>query len=222
MADADEFFTAIAAADLAKVRGMLDENPGLLDTTSDDGASPALAALYNGHLPLADELAARSGPVSVFEAAALDDTDRLAELIESDPSVVESWSTDGWQPLHLAAYFGRAEAARMLLDADAPVSETSRNPIAVQPLHAATAGRHSELVWVLIASEAPVNVPQQHGWTPLHAAVATGDTDSIKALLSAGADPDRTNDDGRTPRDLASEDSVRALLDGGTGGPAVS
>jgi ankyrin repeat protein len=213
-----EFFDAIAVGDVDVVRRMLDQEPGLLGNLGPDGASSALTALYNGHAQLADELAARTGELSVFEAAAFDDTARLAELIAADRSVIDSWSADGWQALHLAAYFGRAEAARMLLDADAEVAEPSRNELAVQPLHAAAAGRHSELVWILIASDAPVQARQRGGWTPLHSAAANGDLDSVLALLSAGADSAAANDEGRTPIELASQETVRAALLGGSVG----
>ena len=148
MVAVSEFFTAIAVGDVDLVRRLLDGEPGLLANHGPDGASAALTALYNGHAPLADELAARSGELSVFEAAAFDDTTRLTDLIAADQWAVNSWSEDGWQPLHLAAYFGRAEAARILLDAEADVAEPSRNELAVQPLHAAAAGRHPELVWI--------------------------------------------------------------------------
>ncbi|MDQ1739346.1 MAG: uncharacterized protein QOE53_998 [Pseudonocardiales bacterium] len=218
MAALSEFFAAITVGDVDLVRRLLDEEPELLANLGPDGASPALTALYNGHPPLADELAARTGELSVFEAAAFDDTARLGELIAADRSVIGSWSPDGWQPLHLAAYFGRAEAARILLDADAEVAEPSRNELAVQPLHAAAAGGHSELVWILIASDAPVHARQRGGWTPLHSAAANGDLESVLALLSAGADSAAANDEGRTPIELASEDTVRAaLLGGGVG-----
>ena len=218
MASLSEFFAAIAVGDVDRVRRMLDAEPSLLANLGPDGASPALTALYNGHAPLADELAARTGELSVFEAAAFDDTARLGELIAANRSVIDSWSADGWQALHLAAYFGRAEAARMLLDADAEVAEPSHNELAVHPLHAAAAGGHSELVWILIASDAPVHARQRGGWTPLHSAAANGDLESVLALLSAGADSAAANDDGRTPIELASEDTVRAALLGGTVG----
>jgi ankyrin repeat protein len=217
MADVTEFFAAIAAGDIPAVRALLDVRPELVAEDSPDGASAALTALYHAHPSLADELAARKGSLSVFEAAAFDDTERLAELILADPSVVESWSADGWQPLHLAAYFGRDEATRTLLDADAPVAEPSRNPLTVHPLHAAAAGRHAEIVWLLIASDAPVEARQQHGWTALHAAIGSGDVESVKALIAAGADPSAANDDGVTARELLPEDapdSLRVLLDG--------
>ncbi len=210
--DAERFVAAIQAGELAEVRALLDADPSLLRQPGPGGASMPLTALYAGHPPLADELAARSGELSVFEAAAFDDTERLAELIRADSGLVEEWSADGWQPLHLAAYFGRTEAARLLLDADAPVAEPSRNSASVQPLHAATAGRHAELVWLLIASDAPVDARQPGGWTPLHAAAANADLESIRALRAVGADPAAVNDDGQTPADLTTDPDVLAAL----------
>lgn len=212
MTDAERFRAAVRAGRVDEVRALLDADPTLLWQPGPDGASAALTALYTGHPMLADELAARAGELSVFEAAAFDDTERLADLIRADAGVVTQWSADGWQPLHLAAYFGRAEAARMLLDADAPVAERSRNELAVQPLHSATAGRHAELVWLLIASDAPVDVRQRGGWTPLHAAAANADLESIRALRAVGADPDAVTDDGRTPADLTTDPDVLAAL----------
>jgi ankyrin repeat protein len=212
MSSSAGFFEAVAAGDLAVVRRLLGEHPRLISATSPDGASPALVALYAGQPRLADELAAHAGELSEFEAAAFDDTARLEALIRADRSVVGNWSPDGWQPLHLAAYFGRAESARILLDADAPVGLASRNAMAVYPLHAAAAGRHAELIWLLIASDAPVNATQPGGTTALMSAAANGDLDSVRALLAAGAEPQLRDDDGRTARDLCSESEIIGLL----------
>lgn len=212
MNEVETFFAAIVAGDAEQVRSTLDSYPQVLSESGPDGASPALTALYCGHPALADELAARSGDLSVFEAAAFDETGRLEELITANRAIVDSWSADGWQPLHLAAFFGRAEAARALLDADAEPNLPSRNPMAVHPLHAAAAGRHPELVWILIASEAEVDARQHGGWTPLHSAARNGDLESIRALLSAGADPAARNDEGQDSLELAPDDAVRSLL----------
>jgi uncharacterized protein len=214
MTDAERFVAAVQAGSVDTVRAMLDDDAGLLELPGPSGESLALTALYAGHHQLADELAARAGDLSVFEAAAFDDTERLTALIQSDAGQVRSWSADGWQPLHLAAFFGRTEAARLLLDADAPVAEPSHNAMGVHPLHAATAGRHAELVWLLIASDAPVDVCQRGGWTPLHAAVANGDLESIRALLAVGANREAVTDDGKTPADLTSDPAVLAALRG--------
>jgi ankyrin repeat protein len=206
MVEASEFFAAVRDGDVARVRALLDADPELAGRDGPAGTSPALAALHHGHPALADELAARSGPLSVFEAAAFDDTERLAELIEQDPEVLDAFSPDGWQPLHLAARFGRPEAARVLLDGDATVFEPSRNELRAQPLHSAVAGRHAEIVWLLLASDADVGARQHGGASALHIACGNGDVESIRALLAAGADPDQADDQGRTPRMLAPDD----------------
>lgn len=215
MSDAESFFAAIATGDVTAVRALLDQAPELLAQSGPEGESPALAALYRGHGPLADELAARQGPLSIFEAAAFDDAERIAELLLAEPAALESWSADGWQPLHLAAYFGRSEAARALLDADAGVHEASRNARAAYPLHSAAAGSAPELVWILIASDAEVDARQGDGRTALHLAAGHGDTESVRALLAAGADPDAADAEGRSARQSLptdAEDSVRQLL----------
>ena len=154
---ADQFFAAKAAGDVARpdaahdrrgdfaqhrvdvdlVRSLLDDEPTLLATVSAEGVRAPLTALYAGHPALADELAARSEPLDVHEASAFDDNGRLRVLLAEDPGWVRAWSVDGWQPLHLAAYFGRVEAVRQLLDLDAPVDDSSRNPLQVTALHAA-------------------------------------------------------------------------------------
>ena len=209
---AEHYFAAVEAGDTFVVRALLDEEPTLLATVSAEGVRAPLVALYNGHAALADELAARSEPLDVHEASAFDDNGRLRTLLAEDPGRVRTWSVDGWQPLHLAAYFGRAEAARQLLDLDAPVDDCSRNPMQVTALHSAAAGSHSEIVWLLVASGARVDARQNHGWTALHSAAANGDAESVRALLSGGASPTIENDAGQTPRDLAREAAVPLLV----------
>lgn len=208
---AEQYFAAVDAGDTDTVRVLLDEEPALLATVSTDGVRAPLTALYAGHPALADELAARSQPLDVHEASAFDDNGRLATLLAEDPGWVRAWSVDGWQPLHLAAYFGRTEAVRQLLDLDAPVDDSSRNPMQLTALHAAASGSHAEVVWLLVASGARVDARQSRGGTPLHAAAANGDAESVRALLSGGASPDIANDDGVTARDLARDRAVPLL-----------
>ncbi|MFC3918361.1 ankyrin repeat domain-containing protein [Deinococcus metalli] len=75
-------------------------------------------------------------------------------------------SPDGFTPLGLASFFGRAEAAQVLLEAGADVHAVSRNPMQVQPLHSAVAGNHEALARVLVAAGADVNAEQADGFTP--------------------------------------------------------
>jgi ankyrin repeat protein len=139
----------------------------------------------------------------VFEAAAFGDLDRLSEVLAEDPELVRAWSGDGFTPLHLAAFFGRTDAVRLLLARGAACDEPGRGWMTGTPLHAAAAGSHAFIVGMLLEAGADPNTVQRHGFTPLHSAAANGDLTSVEMLLAAGADPTRTNDDGRTPLALA-------------------
>jgi uncharacterized protein len=161
-----------------------------------------MRARYRSDRATIDALLAADPELDVHEAAALGYLDRLRALIEH-AEALSARSGDGFTALHFAAFFAKPEAARILIEAGAPVDAVADNPTRVQPLHSAAAGRQVEICRLLIAAGADVNAPQQHGFTPLHAAAQNGDPEMVELLLSAGADAAAATDDGRTPADLA-------------------
>jgi len=187
--------------------------PSLAAARDEAGISLPLFCLYHGRDALAQALADARPDLDVFEAAALGRDERLADLLTVDPSGVRAWSPDGFTPLHLAAFFGRAGAARRLLEHGADPSVVARNPMAVQPLHSAAAGRHVALVAILLRAGAAPNARQHGGWAPLHAAAANGDRATLLPLLDAGADPAAANDAGRRAADLAREGGHHEVAD---------
>ncbi|MDP9220065.1 MAG: ankyrin repeat domain-containing protein [Actinomycetota bacterium] len=205
-------FDALRAGDAALVRELLSDSPDMARSRTDDGVSATLWALYVGEPALAAAIAETAGHLDVFEAAALGDVARLEELLGASPELATALTGDGFTALHLAAFFGQAAAAPALLGAGAAVDATSGNHMRVTPLHSAAAGRHPDVVAVLLAAGADPTARQNGGFTPLHAAAMNGDADSVRALLAAGADPHEPADDGRTPAQLAT-DSVAGLLD---------
>jgi ankyrin repeat protein len=196
---------AVQGGDQERVRALLAAQPSLAGTRADDGVSVLLHALYRGDRALAELLRRDAPPLDVFDAAALGETARLAELLDGDPSLVHARSPDGFTALHLAAFFGATEAARLLVERGADIAAVAANPMRVMPLHSAAAGRHAEIVTLLLAAGAPADEAQQGGYTPLHAAAANGDAVSTDALLAHGADPRRPNDAGQDALTLARE-----------------
>ena len=150
-----------------------------------------------------DALRAADPDMDVFDAAALGHLDRLRHRLEEDPARVGAVAADGFTPLHLAAFFGKEEAARELLRVGASPHVVGTNDLANQPLHAAAAGRHIEVCRLLLAAGADVNASQHGGFTPLHQAADHGDVEMVELFLSAGADAGATLPDGRTPAALA-------------------
>src|SRR5208282_6605082 len=99
-------------------------------------------AVRAGDLARVKELVAADPSLAVFAAAILGDTEQLTELLAANRSLVGLLSNDGWTPLHLAAFFGKTEAARLLLNKGAIVTARSTNQMENMPLHAAAASRH--------------------------------------------------------------------------------
>lgn len=197
------------AAMLALVAGA----PSIAAQRDAAGVSLVLFCLYHGRRELARALADARRDLDVFEAAALGRADRLAELLRADRAAARGWSADGFTALHFAAFFGQAEAARLLLAHDADANAVARNPMAVQPLHSAAAGRHADVVDVLLRAGADPNARPHGGWTPLQAAAAHGDAPTVELLLAAGADLSLANDAGRRAADLAREHGHAALAE---------
>ena len=164
--------------------------------------SEILLALYNGDTEKLDQLLASNPKLDIFEASALGKMPRVRNLIEDDESVVHAWSADGFQPLHLASFFGQLATARWLIDHGADVNAVAQNDMRVQPLHSAAANGSVEVCNLLLESGADVNGRQHGGWTPIHAAVAAGNKELEDLLLEHGADPSVTNDEGKSVEDV--------------------
>ncbi len=211
---APELFAAIRAGDAEGVSERVTQRPELAAARDEDGLSAVLQALYLGRGDLVDALLDANPALDVFDAAATGRTRGLEELLEADPELARAWSPDGFTPLHLAAFFGREDAVRALLERGADATVVARHEtLRVAPLHSAAAGGHGAVVRLLLGAGADPNAAQPGGFTPLHAAAQNGDRESAEVLLAAGADRDARTDDGQTPRDLADPAFREALPD---------
>jgi uncharacterized protein len=154
-------------------------------------ASELLLALYRGDNAAADEILAGNPELDVFEAAATGRADRLRELLDEDPGLVNAWTNDGFQPLGLASFFGHPNAARVLVERGAEINSASRNNFKVMPLHSACATRDAdaryELAELLLEHGAEPNARQQDDFTPLMAADQHGDARLRELLVEHGA-----------------------------------
>src|SRR5205085_2213331 len=126
--------------------------------------------------------------LTIHEAASVGAVSRLEALLADDPSAVNAWSSDGFQPLGLAAFFGQRQAVELLLARGGQVNTPARHRFGVTALHAALAGPAPDLARVLIAAGADVNAAQNSGETPLHETAFNGSIELTQLLLEQGAD----------------------------------
>ena len=181
-------FELIDAGDKDALREELERYPDGASERNAEGLSPVLYALYNGHADLVDTILDANPALDVFDTAAVGRTRGLEELLDTDTGLATAWSADGFTALHLAAYFGQEDAAKLLLERGAEANIVARNAnIVVTPLHSAAAGSHSGIVKLLLAAGADPNARQPDGSTALDAARQNGDEESEEALLAAGA-----------------------------------
>ena len=200
-----EMFAAVKAKDIEGVKALLDHDPNLLRLWSEGGDTPVLLSAYYGAQEVTRLLLEQGVELNLFEAAAVGEVERVQQLLEADPTLINTYSHDGWTPLHLAAFFGHREVAQLLLQRGADVAARSRNATGNLPLHAALAGRRFDIAQLLVMHDSNVNIQDQYQWTALHHAAYSGNMTIVELLLTNGAKLDVKNNKGQTPRQIAIE-----------------
>jgi len=131
-------------------------------------------------------------------------TARVEDRLKSGGTLDDLVSDRGtW--LHEAAWQGYLKAVQMLLDRGADVNSSS-NRLSYTPLHWAVVARRKDVVELLLARGAKVNVRGSEDFTPLHLAAMNGDVEIAKLLVEKGADVNAPmRDTGWTPLWFAAE-----------------
>lgn len=196
----EEFLSAVAKGDVAKVKEMLKSDAMLARAKDEDGVSAIMKAVYYRKKEVVAALLESGLELNIFEAAATGQTKRVRALTKRDASLANAFSQDGFMPLGLAVFFGHQETVEALLEAGAEVNVATREEMKVTPLHSAAAARQVAIARVLIAHGAKVNAQQaESGFTPLHEAALNGDLEFAKLLLDHGANINAKMKDGKTP-----------------------
>ena len=162
--------------------------------------SDVLQAIYRGDRGEAERQAA-GRELDIFEASALGRTERVRELLDADPSLVNRYGEDGFHPVGLASFFGHLETARLLYERGADANQLARNEhIQTAAIHSAAAaegkdeGTRYELVRLALEHGADPDLEQGGGFRAIDAARQNGDARVEQLLLDHGAtgsDPTR-------------------------------
>lgn len=139
-------------------------------------------------------LRAKGAYVDICTACAIGDIDRVTELLDEDPSLVNKLSDyvtyyiGSGSPLKNAASRGHIDIVQLLLDrgADPNLPEEHIAPRG-HALHSAVYNGHIEIVKLLLAYGAYPNVPVESSADTLSAAISRDDKPMIELLCMHGA-----------------------------------
>jgi ankyrin repeat protein len=178
---------------------------------------------------------ARGVEVDVFTAAALDDEDRLGEILQTNPTLIDERLGDGSTPVYLAVLAGSKRTLRVLLEAGADVNNILHRAARMDDTDACrlliehgaevtdhavvqAAWRNQEPACLQVVLENGGNPNAVEGRGTLHW-VSASNPASVRLLIDAGADvnmraPGSTNN---TPLHHAAgnAESTRLLLAAG-------
>ncbi len=216
-ADADQLHTdwrrAIANDRVAELRVLLEtaaDPDSLLQVKTDTGKNVLMIACKMGDLAFAIQLLdlgmgadsrTATGGTPLMFAALGNHLDVVDHLLKLDVDV-NAQGSNGWSSLTIAAAKGYAELAAFLVASGARVN--ARDVYRWTPMMRAVDNEHMEVVRLLVdAPGSDLDNQDEGGNTALHYAVATENSDMIKLLLDAGANPGIDNFRQQTPAQLA-------------------
>lgn len=174
---------AVSAGDVDRVEILLHSSPSAVNQPDATEATPLHLAVRAMKPPMVKLLLSRG----------------------SDPALTDR---DGFTPLHLAAWIGRAEQQGLRLEITTLLLDHHGDPRAVEvtgktPLHLAAIKGRSEMLAPLRSAGAEVAARDKLDRTPLHDAALYNQPAVIKWLLDAKADVNSADEAGNTPLHLA-------------------
>jgi RNA polymerase sigma factor (sigma-70 family) len=213
-----EILKAARSGDASRVQQLLEQDPRLLAARDPLGNTALILAMNSGNNEIAELLLAAGVKPDIYEAASIGRTELVAAFLNDDPSLLDSYSREGFTALALAAHFGHIETLQHLISSGGNINAVSKHAMNVTPLHAALFGQRLEAAKVLVAAGADVTPRRggpgwpRAGWTALHYVASLGFADLVEPLIERGADLNVHDDDGKTPLRVAVEADQREVI----------
>ncbi len=176
-----------------------------------DDKSKDWAAWLEGAFSAISSMTGEKGTPPTPEQAAIRaffrsiDAGKLAAVeqqIADNPSLIKS-TYKGVTPLHHAARFNMVSIMECLVrhGADPLIEQYDEydEPTGIKPIHTALRyGRTEAIAW-LAAHGGYDHTPDDNGWSLIHYVCAEGQVDALKALVTAGIDPNLLTTGGSSP-----------------------
>jgi uncharacterized protein len=134
-----------------------------------------------------------------FDTAALGSTADLKRQLDRDPSLISARTKWGWTALHMAAFAGNVDNAKLLIERGASIEDRARTKFRNTPLQVAMLTGEYDTAKLLLDHGADPLARQAVGFTPMHEAALLGRIDLMQLLIDHGAELNSRSDSGQTP-----------------------
>ncbi len=213
-AQCDKIHDAAKSGDMAAIEKLLNQDKALVNkkdstpipitVTVGKGWTALHWAAFTGHANVVAALlkkGANANAVDTFGYTPLHfamNREVAGLLIKNGAKVAAKSDSNGWTPLHRAAFASNKEVAQLLVAEGADVN--AKDKLGNAALYYAAGWSHSkELAQLLITKGADVNAQDKGGWTPLHYAAYAGNADMVKLLIAHKAKVNVEDNFGQTP-----------------------
>ena len=184
---------------------------------------PLPAALYKGHLHVANLLYRHGAAVDVrgfcgstpLHAASINGQVDIMRWLLNHGAVANSWNDPHFTPLFYVAATMNLEAVPVLLEHNADINAKDyrgRTPLCYVLSQCSPKGKFVDMVRLLLERGADPNICNDDHSTPLHQASSRNLLEAARLLLSWGAKVDEKDTKGKTPLQLAASDEMAKLL----------
>ena len=186
----EESWRAALDGDLVTVQRLV-ERGASPDSSDREGSTLLMLAARTGHLPVVSYLLSQKASVNARNR--FGDTALMAASLKGQVAVARvllengaELNPPGWTPLHYAAFDGRTEMIKFLLDKGAEKNAVAPNEFT--PLMLAVRNGHEEAAWALLYGDPDVNYKTRStGDSALTLATKRGYVPVVNLLKRAGA-----------------------------------
>lgn len=214
----DNIIEAVENENLQIVNYFAALDPKCINEENQEGYTPLQMAALKDNFEIAEYLVKRGADINHLHSkndtclhfAALSNGVEIGELLLDNGADISIADDDGFQAIHYAAQSGSKKFAKMLVkrgvDPKVEANGTTTFWLACESGDIAT-------VAFFMDQGVDQFKPNPKGYTPLHAASMSGNTDIVDVLLDIGISIDAKSNDGKTALDVAADEEMKIFLE---------